>query len=558
MGPSRPHMKRLPVVLLSSAIILSIVACTIPGCNPPVQAAVSLCAVDPIQSNCTTGDIQPLHHSQQLRLTALDDSGKVLPNTTATITVTGANAKTDTVTTHGDGTAEYTYQGDNSGTDTIKATVTSGSKTFTSTNALIHWLPQRSVIHPIVFLHGVNEDASVIARHAEWTSLFEAIGATYDPSYVEAFCYADDREYTGAAPACPQPEQQDCVTASHPTGDFPACVSQSSISKNGLELAKVVIALAQRATTAAGKSEKVTLMGYSMGSAIMRTMLAGCPDAADAEGNPADNDPTLCQTAGTLVDNAFFLNGVQQGSWLMKAKSGWDAASLSGQEIPSGGGSPFLAVLPMLEQATLSALQDKLGGLSANSLAARDMTPQSRNILAHNGVPAPLPPTVASYDFYGDDQLGLGVSLMGYKLPPTQVLPLGDLVLLAQDDGPTATPPWGGAALCGGCGSPISGYREGGTLANGQPQYHAWALIDRHNIDMDTLVPILTIPSAKSGFDAMLSSPVTHLNISQPVAQAPGSSLTVKDITGRVGSQTTDMANEIISIMMQNDNIPAA
>lgn len=556
MELSRPRMKRLPVVLLSSAIIVSLLACSIPGCNPSsAQASVTVCAIDPIQSVCTTGDIQALHRTQRLRLTALDGGGKALPDTTVTITVSGANPKTDTLTTHSDGTAEYTYQGSSDGTDTIKASVTVGSKTFTSNTAVVHWLPQRSVIHPIVFLHGVNENASVLVRHAEWTSLFEAIGATYDPKYVEMFCYADDREYTDATPACPQPEQQDCVTASHPTGDYPECVSQSRVSKNGIELAKVVIDLAQRATLAAGKPEKVTLMGYSMGSAIMRTMLAGCPDAADAGGNPADNDPTFCQTADALVDNAFFLNGVQQGSWLMKAKSGWDAASLYGQEIPSGSSSPFLAVLPMLEQATLSALQDKLGGLSANSFAAQDLTPQSRNIVAHNSVPTPLPPTVASYDFYGDDQLGLGTSMMGYKLPPTQVLPLGDLVLLAQDDGPTAVPPWGGAALCGGCGSPISGYREGGTLANGQPQYHAWALIDRHDMYMDSLVPILTVPSAKSGFDALLASPVTHLNISQPIAQAPGSSLTVKDITGRVGSGTTDMASEIIAIMMQNDGI---
>lgn len=556
MESRRPRMKRLPVVLLSSVVVLSIVACTIPGCNPTAsQAAVTLCAMDPIQNICTTGDIQALHHTQRLRVTALDDGGKALPNTTVTITMSGANAKTDTLTTQGDGTAGYTYQGNSAGTDVIKATVTVGSKTFPSNNAVIHWLPQRTVIHPIVFLHGVNEDASVLVRHAEWTSLFEALGATYDPNYVETFCYADDREYTDAIPACPQPEQQDCVTASHPGGDYPACVSQSRVSKNGIELAKVVIALAQRASTAAGKPEKVTLMGYSMGSAVMRTMLAGCPDAADAGGNPVDNDPTLCQTAGALVDNAFFLNGVQQGSWLMKAKSGWDAASLSGQEIPSGSSSPFLAILPVLEQATLSALQDKLGGLSANSFAARDLTPQSHNILAHNTVPLPLPPTVASYDFYGDDQLGLGTSMMGYKLPPAQVLPLGDLVLLAQDDGPTAVPPWGGAAFCGGCSTPISGYREGGTLANGQPQYHAWALLDRHDIYMDSLVPILTVPSAKSGFNAMLASPVTHLNISQPIAQAPGSSLTVKDITGRVGAQTTDMASEIIAIMMQNDGI---
>ncbi len=556
MECSRPRMKRLPVVFLSSAIILSILACTIPGCNSSAaQAAVTLCAMDPVQNLCTTGDIQALHHTQHLQLTVLDDGGKALPNTTVAITISGANAKTDTLTTHSDGTAAYTYQGDSAGTDAIKATVTLGSKTFTSSDTVVHWLPQRNVIHPIIFLHGVNEDASVLARHAEWTSLFEAIGATYDPNYVEIFCYADDREYTDATPACPQPEQQDCVTASHPGGEYPACVSQSRVSKNGLELAKVVIALAQRATTAAGKPEKVTLMGYSMGSAIMRTMLAGCPDAADAGGNPADDDPTLCQTASTLIDNAFFLNGVQQGSWLMNIKTSWDAASLHGQEIPYGSSSPFLSVLPVLEQATLSALQDKLGGLSANSFAARDLTPQSPNIMAHNHVSTPLPPTVASYDFYGDDQLGLGTSMMGYKLPPTQVLPLGDLVLLAQDDGPKATPPWGGAALCGGCGTPISGYREGGALTNGQPQYHAWALLDRHDIYMDSLVSILTVPSAKSGFNAMLASPVTHLNISQPIAQAPGSSLTVKDITGRAGTPTTDMASEIIAIMMQNDGI---
>ena len=89
--------------------------------------------------------------------------------------------------------------------------------------------------------------------------------------------------------------------------------------------------------------------------------------------------------------------------------------------------------------------------------------------------------------------------------------------MLAQADPATATPLWGGAALCDGCPALGAGqsYHQSG-------RYHEWALTDSITIQMNGLVPLLSVPDAASGLQAALNSPVQHLNISQPTSQDPG------------------------------------
>jgi hypothetical protein len=54
---------------------------------------------------------------------------------------------------------------------------------------------------------------------------------------------------------------------------------------------------------------------------------------------------------------------------------------------------------------------------------------------------------------------------------------------------------------------------------------------------------------------AALSSPVQHLNVSQPGTQDPGSPIQVKDITTLAGSPTTDMSNEVYLILVHADGL---
>lgn len=537
----RPSHRHAIVVLCTFAAVAVMSACSwFPNTDKQTNR-ISICAEDPIRGDCVTGDFQATNQVQTVRLAALDGNGKPLSNASVKITITGANAKTAALTTASDGTATYKYSGAHGGTDSIAAALTSTNGSSAG-NVVIHWVQPHHAIHPLIWVHGINEDASilrhnilqddlgVVSQHKEVSEIFEALDLVYDRSYIEAFCYVDDHAYAQSPSGCPAPESAACVSG-NPSND---CVSQSSVDANAVELAKTVSALSARA---GGKS--VTLMSYSMGGAITRTLLAGC------QNSPVAADVAACTAAIPLVDHVFFLNGAQQGSWLMTARSGLDPATVSGQGIPSGATSPFATIVPLLEQGVFLAVKDTMG-LDVNHAAEQDLTPQSANILGHNRV---LPPAgIDLYNFYGDIELTTDVNVYIYQIKGTQTLPLGDLVLLAQDDAAQAAPLWGGAALCEGCSTPIAPYREA-------TQYHAWALTDRHEINLSGLAPLLNAPNAVSSFTSALNSPVMHLNVTQPVALAPGSVVQVHDITGLAGATTTDIPNEMLSILMQKDGI---
>src|SRR5262249_44237210 len=141
--------------------------------------------------------------------------------------------------------------------------------------------------------------------------------------------------------------------------------------------------------------------------AILRTLLGGCALSSGA-------DRTACQQALGVMDRVFFLNGAQQGSWLLTVRHGYDAAALAGQNIPLVGHSPFGSALPLLEQKVFAVVQDKVG-LDVTQPATTDLTPQSDNIRGHNLSPPPA--TIEYYTFYGNDRLAFEVTLLAYTLP---------------------------------------------------------------------------------------------------------------------------------------------
>ncbi len=551
MNSSRSRRLRLPVILLVNMLVFGIMfACCSPHPTPQSSSSISICAVDSARAKdfpngaCGSGAFVAQHGNATFQIMAEDSSGHPLANSQIHLSIHGANTSTTTVTTGSSGQAEFTYAGAHLGTDTITAGPASGVNRSKAHTAVIHWIPSGTTIHPIVWVHGVHEDATDFAHELNgvvdpdqagdaseqtFSGLIGALTTTYSPSAMEAFCYVDDIAWTNTPSGCPLSE------TSHACTGVSDCISQGPVDDNAVELAVVISKLSQ-----AFGNRPVTVIAYSMGGAIVRTLMAGCR-------NSLMTDQMSCQSAAALVNNVFLLNAAQEGSWLLNAKRGLNAATLSGEGIPAFSNSPFTTVLPLMESFFYAKIKDLLG-LDLNAPAEFDLTPQSANINAHNAI-LPLG-TAEFYSFYGDIKLGLQTNYLIYSTPPRTLLPLGDLVMLAQSDPATATPLWGGAALCDGC--PTLGV---GQNYHGSGRYHEWALTNSITIQMNGLVPLLSAPDAVSGLQAALNSPVQHLNISQPSSQDPGSPVQVHDITSLAGTATTDMSYEIYLIIIKGDGL---
>src|SRR5437899_959988 len=161
MSHVRPRRTRVirPLLAASLALALALDACGWWGDTSTAKAAaIQLCAVDPIQGACVSGDYQGLTASQTIRGLATDPNGKPLGNASVKLTVSGANSATQSLTTHGDGAFTYSYTGAHAGDDQITAAL-DGAPSNTS-RLVVHWLNHTHNVHPIIFVHGTNEDAA--------------------------------------------------------------------------------------------------------------------------------------------------------------------------------------------------------------------------------------------------------------------------------------------------------------------------------------------------------------------------------------------------------------
>jgi pimeloyl-ACP methyl ester carboxylesterase len=559
MSHVKPRRARVirPLLAASLALTLALGACGWWGGSSTGKAgAVQLCAVDPVQGACVSGDYLAAGASQLIRGVATDPGGKPLGNTNVKLTVSGANSATQTLTTGGDGAFSYSYTGAHAGDDQVTAAL--DGTPSASSRLVVHWLNHTHNVHPIIFVHGTSEDAAdfTAQMHTDFhdpdqssdgsdqtfTSLFEALTLKYDPRYMEALCYVDDHAYDqgGAPSGCRFPLDPGAYpTACAPGTSGRPCESQSSVDDNALQLARTVEALSDEAAAAGAGTSKVTLIGYSMGGAVIRSFLAGCPVPV------APYHTQRCPNLASKIDQVFFVDPDQQGSWVLTINKGLNAATLSGDASIPNPITPFSSVLALLQQTIYNQLRSRMG-LDPQSQGVIDQTPQSDSIIAHDQ--SPPPSGIAYYNFFGDVQVRLGINAYGLPLAPgTPTLNLGDLVILAQDDHATLAPQWGGAGLCDGCPQPLDKYRENGP-------YHNWTLIDPHAVDMSIMADLLNGSfSVSSEAGKLLNSPVQHLNITQPPVQAPGSAWQVRDITGHAA--TTDMSTEIFYILTQKDGV---
>lgn len=360
-----------------------------------------------------------------------------------------------------------------------------------------------SLVHPIIFVHGLGANSNDIGTEQnnpaknQFVPLYAELESVYGTGSVTTFAYVDDRSIKDNAP------NQQC-----PAGLYPPCASQSSVDANALALSKEVKKLSTQT------NHTVALIGYSMGGSIIRTLLAGCPDAQG----------TLnCPDAPGMVDSAFFLGTVQQGSWLLKYKRGSDAV----------GAIPILGKAANLLASGIYKLFGKVTGFNPGYPAYTDLQPQSANILAHNST---LPPANINYfNFYSDIQIQLSVKILPFWTIPLGTLPLGDLVLLRGDDNPLASPKWGGARFCLNCGN-LDQY-------NSVQRYAEWPLV--------RVVPFTLTDNILDLLTDVLQLPELHTSLFTDSALDGG--IQVQDSTGQGGS--TSIAREILLQLEREDGI---
>ncbi|WIG58255.1 MAG: hypothetical protein OJF49_001000 [Ktedonobacterales bacterium] len=365
-------------------------------------------------------------------------------------------------------------------------------------------LKTESVDQPVIFVHGIGQDSS----KAGFGSLYSAINHAFGANPT-TFDYVDDRaDGTG----CKQPP----------------CDSQSAVLDNAKQLAQKV------ADAYSSKHQKVTLIGYSMGAAIIRTMLAGCPESGD----------TTCQQAHTHVNAVYFIEGVQQGSVLLQTEQGFETAIANGMFLGGVTADPaMVAEMAVAEWAAHQVVQTALH-LNLNDLAEADLAPVSDNILLRNG--AAPPRGIDYYNFYGDIQIGLKESIFGWTLPAT--LHVGDLVILPGTDNPQDTPDSGGSRFCQGCGD-HAGFES--KQIDSSTSFTQWALTDTIYFTSGQMYSCLNAATTLNAsdwqtcldaFTQLFKAPEFHTNIPDTI-----NSITVHDNTGAKGSVT--LPQEIVRHM---------
>ncbi len=367
---------------------------------------------------------------------------------------------------------------------------------------------------PIIFVHGLEQDASIIGNPQKASSkntfvpLYDELQRDYTP--VKTFWYVDDQGYAkkenGQTTYCPP--------------EYSPCQSESAVLDNALKLAREISDLYSTF------HHKVALIGYSMGAAIIRTTLAGCQQQGICQAS-------LGQNIAAMVNDVFFIEGVQQGSWLAKIPN-------FALNVAGAGANALADVIPSLKAHI---------GLLEPSPAKRDLKPQSENITSRNGV---LPPNNIHYfNFYGDIQFSSKSCIMTVFCKTNAAVSIGDAVIFPGTDDPTGSPTWGGARFCLRCDGNNFSQIDANTT------YEQWSLSKSITIDYQdaVLCSLPTICKVKdlSELLSLSIAPQMHIHIPSD-ASLNGTAIQVKDTTGMNGSPTTSIAHEIA---LQLEAMPA-
>lgn len=305
----------------------------------------------------------------------------------------------------------------------------------------------------IVYVHGLTETAG----NDSFGSLLQPIIDHFGSASINDFRYYQDKSY-GTAGVCASGAAPD---SSGDTVGFPLDTSGNSatICDSAGDLGQNVIKLDQFVRdTFAKNNKKVILVGYSMGGALIRGLLA----YSQATGDGALSD----------IDSVVTIHGVQQGSWL--AGLGLDLS-----------GSPLLG-------GPLDGLLAKVAA-DPRRPAVSGLTPQYPYVSWVNGHSGALP-DIPYYNAFGDERQAIGHCFLPFHhgCTNTDVIRWGDLVILPGTDSPTDTPHAGGTRFA------PRGYTD-----------HTWQFAELNRVIWDPL----SDPTGITALEDLFTAPQSHLNI---------------------------------------------
>lgn len=366
--------------------------------------------------------------------------------------------------------------------------------------------------HTVIYVHGIIMSAA----SPGFAAIHDQLRALYGDEAVHDFTYVDDKSLT---------DQSACRRY---TSD--GCVSQSAMLPNAIKLAAEV-----KQDFAQSGNHKVTLIGYSQGAAIIRTMLAGCQSEVPNASSPG------CGGVESMVDNVFFIDGVQQGSWLV-AQDPNLTAIVQEQQL-----NDIATLAPLLALKTPMAF---LMGLNLQDPAERDLAPQSANIRTRNQ--AEPPRGIHYFNFYGDIRVQQQLQVLVWGITPQQTISIGDFVVLPGSDNPQDTSFSGGARFCLRCAD-RGGYMY--SSIDSSTTYTEWALTDTIQWNPNLLLGYLSSPLATSVYNVILlgsiaTAPEMHTNMP---SDASLNSVKVQDATGLAGKVT--IPQEIVLQLEVEDGI---
>jgi outer membrane protein assembly factor BamB/triacylglycerol esterase/lipase EstA (alpha/beta hydrolase family) len=362
-----------------------------------------------------------------------------------------------------------------------------------------------TVNQPIIFVHGISQDANVMGIPQKdpfqnaFVPLYTAVKSLFGS--IQTFKYVDDIAYADTS-SCP--------------ARYSPCKSQSSVMDNAVKLDQMIASLYS------SSHHKVALIGYSMGAAIIRTSLAGCPQNVICQANL---NPKIAE----MVNAVFFIAGVQQGSWVaIEVKQI--------QQTMDAGVSALLDFQPALKK------QWRLGGQ-----AVTDLQPQSINVISHN---SNLPPNhIRYFNFYGDLQFSWVNCFLAIYCVHSKSVSIGDEIILPGTDDPKETPLWGGARFCLQCNG------NNFSQIDVDTSYIQWPLRGEVSANYDDLVNCQGHLSCIIGtLSDLFVAPQMHVNLPSDAA-LNGAAIQVQDKTGMSGSPTTSVANEIALQLQAQNNV---
>jgi Tol biopolymer transport system component len=356
------------------------------------------------------------------------------------------------------------------GTFTVTIAVTDSAGRMGSASCQIVAVPKRLML----YVHGTTGSFVQNRQNNDFPSLFDRLYDSYDVAFYE---YYEDRGNQNADGTCKEDGQRPIppidASAGMPLDPLPPdpppgiCDSNDDVQLNAVRLDADIAAFGET-------YDKVTLLANSGGGRIVRTYLA----YAEAAQRPSLG----------LVDLVVTLQGVQSGTYIAAVYDGIDAVT---------GLNPGLVVL---RDALLDEVRARVGH-DPTRPAFADMRPRSP-IIRYTNTTVPVPNEPHYINVNGDMQIQVHQSFLLFTYP-TEVYPVGDLVILVGEDDPRPMPALGGARFL-----PSAAGRGASSTE--------WELTRVFDVNFEPTIAGLRIIGQ---IEAILEAPQNHMNFGKKLDQ---------------------------------------